>query len=323
MRDSAAFLLNLFRMMVRIRTFEESLVESILSGEIHTPCHLCSGQEAVAVGLCATLQKTDYIFGHHRSHGHFLAKGGSMKALAAEVYCREAGCSRGRGGSMHLVDTDSACWVRRPSWPGPSPGSRGRPGLFHQEGHPGDGELFRRRRHQRRGLYECLNFASLKKLPIIFACENNLYATHLPIREYRVDLEIAKIAEPWGIPTHCVDGTDVLQVLRCACRRFRHAAAAAGRCSWSQDLSPPGACGPDDNIQGFHTTSRPAEEIALWGRKDPIMNLERYLTQERWLKDTSSRPSGKRRPRRFSRPGPSQGEARIRTNKEMTRYVFA
>ncbi|MDD5015727.1 MAG: thiamine pyrophosphate-dependent enzyme, partial [Atribacterota bacterium] len=97
------FLKNLYRTMLRIRFCEESLVGPILKGEVHTPCHLYSGQEAVATGVCANLDDKDYIFGSHRSHGHYLAKGGNLNALAAEIYCRETGCSKGRGGSMHIV----------------------------------------------------------------------------------------------------------------------------------------------------------------------------------------------------------------------------
>src|SRR4030042_6388488 len=94
------FLEHLYRTMLRIRLSEESLVEPIWNGEVRTPCHLCSGEEAIATGVCAALSKDDYIFGNHRSHGHFLAKGGSMNAMMAEIYCRGVGGSRGGGGSM-------------------------------------------------------------------------------------------------------------------------------------------------------------------------------------------------------------------------------
>ena len=100
------FLLNLYSMMLTIRLAEESLVEPITTGEVGCPCHLCSGQEAVAVGVCAALNEDDYIFGNHRSHGHYLAKGGDLNAMMAEIYGKSTGCARGRGGSMHLVSPE-------------------------------------------------------------------------------------------------------------------------------------------------------------------------------------------------------------------------
>lgn len=101
---SNEFLQQLYRTMLRIRLCEESFVEPILNGDVHCPVHLYSGEEAISAGICSALSETDYIFGNHRSHGHFLAKGGSMPELAAEIYCRETGCSRGQGGSMHRID---------------------------------------------------------------------------------------------------------------------------------------------------------------------------------------------------------------------------
>lgn len=107
MEYSIDLLTDLYTMMLKIRLCEESFVDPILSGEIKCPVHLCSGQEAVAAGVCAALEKEDYIFGNHRSHGHFLAKGGKVQDLVTEVFCRDDGCSGGRGGPMHLIDPES------------------------------------------------------------------------------------------------------------------------------------------------------------------------------------------------------------------------
>ena len=128
-------------------------------------------------------------------------------------------------------------------------------------------------------LYESLNFAALKKLPVIFACENNMYATHMPIRECRVDLPISRIAEPFGIEIHTVDGMDVLEV-------YENAKDAVDRCRRGDGpvflefltYRFRGHVGPDDNIQGDHTDIRPREEIEMWLNKDPIKRLEKYLT---------------------------------------------
>ena len=103
---SKEFLWQLCRTMIRIRLCEESLVEPILSGEVRCPVHLYSGEEAIATGVCAGLSEGDYVFGTHRSHGHYLAKGGNMNELVAEIYGKESGCSKGRGGSMHIIDPE-------------------------------------------------------------------------------------------------------------------------------------------------------------------------------------------------------------------------
>lgn len=271
--------IRLLRTMLRIRLFEEALVGPILAGEIHTPCHLYSGQEAIAVGLCSALSRDDYIFGNHRSHGHFLAKGGSMKALAAEVYCRESGCSRGRGGSMHLIDPEVGMMGSAPIVAGTislatgaalasSIRNDGRVTVsFFGDGATGEGVL-----------YESLNFAALKRLPIIFACENNLYATHMPIRECRVNLPIGRIAEPFGISAHTVDGNDVMQVHE-TCRKAVDACRSGNGPVFMEFITYRfrGHVGPDDNIHGFHTDIRPAAELAEWLEKDPIKRFEKYL----------------------------------------------
>ncbi|MGA2363185.1 MAG: thiamine pyrophosphate-dependent dehydrogenase E1 component subunit alpha [Candidatus Aminicenantales bacterium] len=278
------FLEQMFLMMVRIRYCEEGLVGPILSGEVRTPCHLYSGEEAIAVGLCSALFRDDYIFGNHRSHGHFLAKGGSMKAMVAEIFCKESGCSRGRGGSMHLIDPEVGMLGSAPIVSGTislavgaalasSIRKDGRVAVsFFGDGATGEGVL-----------YESLNFAALKRLPVIFACENNLYATHMPVRECRANKPVSLIAEPFGIDTHSVDGNDVLNVYEAsrlaveACRRgcgpvFMEFLTYRFR----------GHVGPDDNIQGSHIDIRPKDEIIRWMEKDPINRFEKFLLEHQF-----------------------------------------
>src|SRR3989344_3111736 len=96
-------LIKMYEIMLLIRRFEERVGDLILSGEIKTPCHLYIGEEAVATGVCLALKKEDYIFGNHRSHGHYIAKGGDLKKLMAEIFCKKEGCSGGKGGSMHVI----------------------------------------------------------------------------------------------------------------------------------------------------------------------------------------------------------------------------
>lgn len=271
--------MGLHRTMVRIRTCEESFIGPILAREILCPVHLCTGQEAVAAGVCSSLEKDDYIFGNHRSHGHFLAKGGRMQELVAEVYCRETGCSRGRGGSMHLVDPSIGMMGSSPTVAGTIALAMGaalaaqirndhRVAVsFFGDGATGEGVLC-----------ESLNFAALRKLPIVFVCENNLYSTHLPIAEIRVSPKIFELGIPFGELSHRIDGNDVLAVHRAArkavdlCRR--------GKGPFFLEFLTyrmHGHVGPDDNIQGVHTDIRPPKEIEKWRKKDPIKKLERHI----------------------------------------------
>src|SRR3990170_5355865 len=99
----SSLLRRFFTEMLRIRRFEERAADLAEAGEIQTPCHLYIGQEAIAAGVCGALRRDDYVWGGHRSHGHYLAKGGDLRAMMAELYGKVTGCSRGRGGSMHLV----------------------------------------------------------------------------------------------------------------------------------------------------------------------------------------------------------------------------
>ena len=202
-----------------------------------------------------------------------------MAELAAEIYCRETGCSRGRGGSMHIIDPDKGMMGSAPIVAGTISLAVGaalaasirkdnRVAIcFFGDGATGEGVL-----------YESLNFAALRKLPIIFVCENNLYATHIPILECRVKNNIYKIAEPFGIESYAIDGNDVLRV-------YEAGQKAVSKCRKGQGpvflefltYRFRGHVGPDDNIQGSHRDIRPKEEVEKWLQKDPIKKFKSYL----------------------------------------------
>jgi pyruvate dehydrogenase E1 component alpha subunit len=233
--------------------------------------------------MCAALTGDDYIFGTHRSHGHFLAKGGTISELVAEVYGREAGCARGRGGSMHLIDPEHGMMGSVPIVAGTISLAVGAALAaqiredhrvvvsFFGDGATGEGAL-----------YEALNFAALRRLPIIFACENNLYSTHMPIREIRIDRPIVAVAEPFGIKGYQVDGNDVIGV-----RDEAERAVAACRSGEGPvfieflTYRTRGHVGPNDNIQGRQTDIRPESELDEWRARDPISRLARDLIAER------------------------------------------
>jgi acetoin:2,6-dichlorophenolindophenol oxidoreductase subunit alpha len=289
MAYSLDLLKHLYRTMLRIRLAEESLVNPILKGDIRTPCHLYSGEEAIATGLCSALSKDDYIFGNHRSHGHYLAKGGSLQAMLAEIYCRETGCSRGRGGSMHLIDPEVGMMGSAPIVAGTISLALGAAlaasirrdnriaVTFFGDGATGEGAL-----------YESMNFASLRKLPLIFACENNLYATHMPIRECRKTSEIYKIAEPFCIKTYVLDGNDVMAVYEAGKEAVEQCRRGDGPV-FMEFLTYRfrGHVGPDDNIQGCHTDIRPQKEVSDSLLRDPIRLFKAYLIENELLDSRS------------------------------------
>ena len=278
---SKDFLVSLYKTMLKIRICEESLVEPILKGEIKTPCHLYTGEEAIATGVCAALEKDDYVFGNHRSHGHYLAKGGDVKKLIAEIYCKETGCSKGRGGSMHVIAPEVGFLGAAPIVAGTislavgaalASKIRGESRVtvsFFGDGAAGEGVL-----------YESLNFAALRKLPIIFACENNLYSTHMPFKECRAKDNIYESGIPFGVPGYRVDGNNVLEVYKVtkkAVERCRKGDGPALIEFVTYRLR--GHVGPDDNIQGLHTDIRPKEEVEGWRKRDPVKNFENFLLQ--------------------------------------------
>jgi pyruvate dehydrogenase E1 component alpha subunit len=321
---SRNFLEKLYKTMVRIRVCEESFVEPILNGEVRCPVHLYSGQEAIATGVCFALSEKDYIFGTHRSHGHYLAKGGSMEALVAEIYGKEAGCSKGRGGSMHIIAPDLGMIGSAPIVAGTIPLALGAALAskmrkerkvtvsFFGDGAAGEGVL-----------YESLNFAALKKLPIIFACENNFYSTHMPIRECRPQNNIFKIGKPFCIQSYKVDGNDVLEV-------YEVSKNAAGLCRKGQGpvliefmtYRLRGHVGPDDNIQGTHIDIRPKGEIEKWKKKDPIRKFEAFLIKNRILGKVDLEKTRKEAEKeveeahRFAKTSPYPNPH------ELTKYVF-
>jgi pyruvate dehydrogenase E1 component alpha subunit len=229
----------------------------------------------VAVGVCSALTRQDYLFGNHRSHGHYLAKGGSLAEMVAEIFCREAGCSHGRGGSMHLIAPEAGMLGSAPIVSGTISLAVG---AALAAAIRGDGRVavacFGDGATGEGVLCESLNFAALRKLPLIFVCENNLYATHMPIRECRLDPEISALARSFGIESRRLDGNDVLAVQEAALE-------AAGRCRRGEGpvflecltYRFRGHVGPDDNIQGTHTDIRPPEEVAAWLERDPLARL--------------------------------------------------
>lgn len=267
---------SLWRTMLLIRAVEERIGQLVSAGEIKTPCHLSIGQEAVAAGVCAVLRPNDSLWGGHRSHGHYLAKGGELRAMMAEIFSKVTGCAHGRGGSMHLVDPAQGIFGTVPLVAATIPLAVGAAlsaklrdteqvaVAFFGDGAADEGHF-----------HESLNLAALHRLPVLFVCENNFYSTHLAMKERRVKDNIVESASLHGLSGERVDGNDVLAVFGAAQRAVQRARAGEGptllECRtyrWRGHVGP--AADLDVGEDRRH-------ELDEWQRRDPIAQSREQL----------------------------------------------
>jgi TPP-dependent pyruvate/acetoin dehydrogenase alpha subunit len=216
------------RKMIEIRCAEEKIGDEFGKGVIKCPCHLVIGQEAPAVGVAEHIRKGDRVFGAHRSHAHYLALGGSLKTLLAEVLGKETGCSRGMGGSMHLLDREHNFFGSVPIVGATVPIATGAALAAQLDGagavavsYLGDGAT------EEGVFHESLNFASVFKLPVIYVVENNLFSSHLHISLRQPFDSVCRFAAAHGVDWQRVDGNDLVAMSRVA--SVAVAAARAGQ----------------------------------------------------------------------------------------------
>jgi len=260
---------RMYRSMLETRFFEEKASDLLEAGEIRCPCHLYIGQEAVAAGVCAALRKEDYIWGTHRSHGHYIAKGGDMNAMMAELLGRRSGCSKGHGGSMHLYAGEVGILGTVPIVAATIPIAVGAgfASKIRRDGRVsvaffGDGAT------EEGHFHESVNLAALYHLPVIFVCENNLYSSHLHILARRPLDNIHKTGELYDIPSPRIDGNDVEEVYRTAATAVERARKGDGpsliECRtyrWRGHVGP--AWDIDVGVKR-------KDELKEWMAKDPI-----------------------------------------------------
>jgi pyruvate dehydrogenase E1 component alpha subunit len=203
------------RSMHRIRAAEERIAENVATGVIKCPCHLAIGQEAPAVAAAEVLSKQDRAFGAHRSHAHFLAMGGSLEGLFAEVLGRQAGVSHGMGGSMHLRAQDVGFYGSVPIVGATIPIAVGAALAAKREGGTAVGVSFLGDGATEEGVFhESLNFAAVMSLPVLFVCENNLFSSHLHISERQPRDRVARFAQAHAVAHETVDGNDIVAMRR-------------------------------------------------------------------------------------------------------------
>lgn len=291
---------EMYETMVRIRKVEEKVGELLLAREIICPTHLYIGQEAVATGACKTVNNVDYVFSNYRGHGHYLAKGGDLNQMFAELFGKFSGCSKGKGGSMHLVAPEVSIVSVNTAMVGSQiahavgaalsiklKGENKVSVVFFGDGGTDTGVF-----------YESMNFAALKKLPAIFICENNFYSSHAHL-ESRQPLKDLYLKAQHVMPSYQIDGNNVITVFRTVheavklarngngpvfieCITYRHRGhvgpnldtedveltlSEEERMKWAK-LNP---------VKLVEKPTRTKEELQKWLELDPITHFEKYL----------------------------------------------
>lgn len=263
---------ELFRRMLRIRLIEEEIERRYRQDHMKTPIHLVIGQEATCVGCCAAMRNSDLVYSSHRTHGAYLAKGGDLKRMLSEMHCRIDGCAASRGGSMHLIDFSVGMAGTSAIVAGSVPIATGAALAARMQRTDRVIAVFLGEAATEEGVVsESLNFAALKKLPILFFCENNFYSVQSPLSERQPDRDLTAWAQAHGMPATRIDGTDVLSVYDASRKAIERARAGEGPSFIEARVYRYRAHGGngDDSATGY----RSVEERESWERRCPVKGL--------------------------------------------------
>ena len=267
-------LIELYKQMARIRKFEETVAKLFAEAKIPGFVHVSIGEEAIPVGTCVCLNKGDYVTSTHRGHGHLLAKGGDMRLMMAEIFGKETGYCRGKGGSMHIADLDLGILGANGIVGGGLTIATGA-GLsvkmrdikqvavcFFGDGASNQGAF-----------HEALNLASIWDLPVIYICENNLYALSTPQSQHQRVHNISDRAVAYGIPGVSVDGNDVIAVYEVVNEAVKRARNGGGptliECKTYRHRG---------HEEGDAELYRTKQEVKQWLEKDPILRFAKDLS---------------------------------------------
>ncbi len=270
---------HLYRQLLWLRQSEETLARLYKEQEMRTPTHFGTGQEAVAVGVCEALECEDVVYSHHRCHNHYLAKGGDLFKLVAELYGRIDGCSAGRGGSVHLTAREKGFVISSAILAQTIPVATGSALAFKMDDKPNIAVCFFGEATCEEGaFYESMNYASTYKLPVLFVCENNLYSTESPLNTRQPeDTELCERARAFKISSEKVDGNDVYAVYQAASLAVARIRAGKGpfflECMtyrWREHVGP---CFDHE----VNRTYRSKEELESWMEKCPVKKAASYL----------------------------------------------
>lgn len=277
---------EMFYSMLRIRRIEEVIESKYKEDQMKTPIHLVIGQEATSVGVCMAMEKTDLVFAGHRTHGNYLAKGGDLKRMLAEFFCRKTGCAGSRGGSMHLIDksvgmagSSAICGGAPPLATGAALSAKllRTPNVicvFFGDGAAEEGSV-----------WESMNFAALKRLPILYFCENNFYSVCSPLSKRQPpNTRLYKKAAAFGVTSETVDGTNVVDVFQAARRAISGSREGKGPFFIEAPLyrwRAHGGAGDD-----LHLKYRDREEGNEWHKFCPVEGFGDYLKRKKLLNDS-------------------------------------
>jgi TPP-dependent pyruvate/acetoin dehydrogenase alpha subunit len=270
---------RIYRSLRLIRRAEEEVARIYPSDKIKSPVHLSIGQESVAVGVCDVLEKKDAVSGTYRGHATYLAKGGSLKGMMAELYGKDTGCARGKGGSMHLIEpnanvlgSSAVVGTTIPIAMGWALAAAKRRTGAVIAAFLGDGAT------EEGAFSESLNFASLHKLPILFVCENNGYAIHTPLSKRWATQNLCQRVATYDIPTFAIDDGDVFAIRNVAAWAVDAARKGGGpsfmECRiyrWREHV------GPGDD---YHIGYRQKNELQPWIESDQVERVGRMLDDD-------------------------------------------
>lgn len=272
-------IIDMYKTMIRVRKFETQAMNLFAQGSIPGFVHLYLGEEAIAAGVCASLKDDDYITSTHRGHGHIVAKGGDLKYMMAELYGKETGYCKGKGGSMHIADATKGIL-----------GANGIVGAGHNIAIGAGLSAQYRETDQvcvcffgdastnQGTFHEALNLASVWKLPVVFICENNLYGISTSQSRHQAIKDISDRAVAYNIQGVTVDGNDAFAVYEAARKAIKRARKGQGptliECKTYRHRG---------HFEGDPGAYKPEKEQKEWFDKDPIPRIEKYMLDNKVL----------------------------------------
>ena len=305
---------ELYRQLYRIRRVEEEIAGIYPTDKIKSPVHLSIGQEAVAVGVCTALRSEDVVFGTYRCHAFYLAKGGDLKSMIAELYGKATGCARGKGGSMHLIDikhgvmgASAVVGTTIANAVGYAYALKLRRKNSIVVSFFGDGAT------EEGVFHESMNFATLKNLPIIFICENNLYAIHTHLSRRRKSANLCERARAYQMPAERIEDNDVLGIME----KVGQAVASLGdgnggpfffECMTYRFREH---VGPNED---FHLGYRTKSEAAPWIQNDPVARFAALIEAQLRRQIESETEAEIQDAFRFAEASPFPGPAELLTD---------